>query len=609
MPAVIHRPARVLFVACLAACAEGSGGGATVTPPLAVGIESVLADVVLPGSRVQIRGDGFLESATFEVTLDGSTAGGAVLSLPAERVDDRTMIVTFPPEQVGALPEGTLAGDLVLAVDAGAAHGEAIVPVQFDLRHALDPTVTAPQAGVFPQTPMVLLGQGFLLDGEGQSLLSMRGTFTPDAGGPAAEVSLTEVPLTSPPLAAGQAPERGIVETVFDPAWMGISPGHFQGEIQVTNQGRGWSRESTWIPVRLDLLPPAIEAISPGEASRGQKITVLGQGFLGGEAGTTFVRLEGDFQPDVGESRPLPAGGLELSPVWLSGNELAFSMRVHYDADCQSRDLGANPGVMTGTATPVIARGDETVEGVPAPVTFRILPSKQVVWLRFLPAFTDSLRIFGLRNVSGAVQTRVLEVLRRDYSGINMDFRLVEPSDFLDYAILEVGGPDPNGQQLFGLDNTPDLDHCNERLADNLAGRNADGAGYGGIFVESFLQFSPATGSENPLADPTFDAIFADVRETPVTAAEYPDGPRGGTIAQAIHTLGSLVGNTATHELGHSLGLPVFPGCGEYHTAPGPMQIMDCGADRPFSERAELDGGHGAFNPEDIEYLQSVLPL
>ena len=120
MPAVIHRPARVLFVACLAACAEGSGGGATVTPPLAVGIESVLADVVLPGSRVQIRGDGFLESATFEVTLDGSTAGGAVLSLPAERVDDRTMIVTFPPEQVGALPEGTLAGDLVLAVDAGA---------------------------------------------------------------------------------------------------------------------------------------------------------------------------------------------------------------------------------------------------------------------------------------------------------------------------------------------------------------------------------------------------------------------------------------------------------------------------------------------------------
>jgi hypothetical protein len=218
------------------------------------------------------------------------------------------------------------------------------------------------------------------------------------------------------------------------------------------------------------------------------------------------------------------------------------------------------------------------------------------------------LRIFGLRNVSGAVQTRVLEVLRRDYSGIGMDFRLVEPTDFLDYSIVEIGGPDPNGQQLFGLDNTPDLDHCNERLADNLAGRNADGAGYGGIFVESFLQFSPARSTENPLADPAFDEIFGPVMARPVDSGEYPDGPRGPVIAQAVLTLGSLIGNTATHEVGHSLGLPVFPGCGEYHTAPGPRQIMDCGADRPFTERAELDGDHAAFNPEDLEYLQRVLP-
>lgn len=126
-----------------------------------------------------------MESATLRSTLDGASTGGGVLSLPAERIDDRTMVsATFPPEQVGAMAEGTLAGDLVVEVDAGAAHGEAIVPVQFELRHALDPTVTAPQTGVFPQTPMVLLGQGFLLQGEGQSLLSTRARSHPRPAAP-----------------------------------------------------------------------------------------------------------------------------------------------------------------------------------------------------------------------------------------------------------------------------------------------------------------------------------------------------------------------------------------------------------------------------------------
>jgi hypothetical protein len=460
---------------------------------------------------------------------------------------------------------------------------------------------------------MVLLGQGFLLDGEGRSLLSMRGTFTPDVGGPASEVSLAEVPLASAPLAAGQAPERGVVETVFDPAWMGISPGRFQGEVQVARTRDSAGRASRrGRPSASTCFPPAIEGISPyrGELAD-RSIDIAGdKGFLGRRGRRDVRAPRGRLPAGRGRGAPAcPGGGLELSPVSGStATSSPFAMRVHYDADCQSRDLGANPGVMTGTATPVIARGDATVEGVPTPVTFRILPSKQVVWLRFLPAFTDSLRIFGLRNVSGAVQARVLEVLRRDYSGINMDFRLVEPTDFLDFAILEIGGPDPNGQQLFGLDNTPDLDHCNERLADNLAGRNADGAGYGGIFVESFLQFSPARSSENPLADPAFDEIFGPVMARAVEPGEYPDGPRSAAIAQAILTLGSLIGNTATHEVGHSLGLPVFPGCGEYHTAPGQRQIMDCGADRPFSERAELDASPATFNPEDFEYLQRVLP-
>ncbi len=591
-------------------CAEGQGGDVE-TQPLAVQIESVYADLVLPGTRALIRGDGFLEGAVVDVSLRGQAAGmPADLYPTAERIDDRTLAVVFPPEQVAPLGTADFTGDLRVEVSIGAALGEAVRSVSLRVRPDLPPTLDVVPSGVFPQTPVELRGDGFLMPGEGSTLVSLRGVFTPDLGGAPVELSVTDAALspTTAPDGSLSNPDRTRSAFVFDPAWVGISPGRFEGEVQLVNRGLGWTQAMAWSPAVFDLLPPLIEGVSPTEATRGQRIDIRGQGFLGGDAGATFIRLDGHFQPDAGEARALPPGGLEISPLWLSGNQTAFAMRVHYDADCNSRDLGATAGIMTGTATPVITRGDVTVEGAAVPVTFRIRPSRQVVWLRFLPAFTDSLRIFGLRNVSGAVQTRVLEVLRRDYAGVGMDFRLVEPTDFLEYSIVEIGGPDPNGQQLFGLDNTPDLDHCNERLADNLAGRNADGAGYGGIFVESFLQFSPARNSENPLADAAFDDIFGPVMREAVEPGEYPDGPRADVIARAVLTLGSLIGNTATHEVGHSLGLPVFPGCGEYHTAPGPRQIMDCGADRPFTERAELDGAHAAFNPEDLEYLQRVLP-
>jgi hypothetical protein len=73
--------------------------------------------------------------------------------------------------------------------------------------------------------------------------------------------------------------------------------------------------------------------------------------------------------------------------------------------------------------------------------------------------------------------------------------------------------------------------------------------------------------------------------------------------------LGNLVGNTITHEVGHSLGLSAIDG--EFHNVgDNPGWIMVSGSFRPFAERAEIDGyAPAVFSPFNRAYLQSVLPV
>jgi hypothetical protein len=604
---------RLLAFALLVGCSDAGGGAEEPPPlpPLSVTVQGLEVASVLPGTRARVRGDGFLEGAQFEVTLHGAVGGATVdLALPAERVDDGALAVTFPPAAVTPLGEGTLQGTLHVALVLDDARGEADAPVSVEVRQTLTPVVTGGAAAAFPATPFELRGSGFLDASEGESIVEIRGRFTRDGDGGAEMLDVGDVPAQRP---GGDAPwGRDALSFVFDPAWVGISPGALDLEVRVVNRGLGWLREGEWHPVRVDLLAPVIEAIDPPAASRGERITISGQGFLGGdqEGGYTALRLEGTFRADDGQTVELSGPtALEVDPLRLDGRTLVFAMQPRYDADCHSADLGARAGTFEGRVTPVAGWRDETVEGDPTPMTFAILPPKQVVWLRFLPAFTDSLRLFGLRDVSREVEARILEVIRRDYAGINVEVRVTEPLDFIDYSVVEIGGPDPNAQQLFGLDNTPGFDHCNQRLNDNLAGHNADSEGFGGIFVESFLQLSLSRHDENPLAHPAFDEIFDPFIDDPVEPGELPDGARAAEIARAIRTLGSLVGNTATHEIGHSLGLPAVVGCGEYHNPPGDGQIMDCGQDRPFEERAELDGHPPAtWMTEDRAYLERILP-
>jgi hypothetical protein len=592
-------------------------------PTLGLTVEAAAISTVLPGTRLALSGTGFLSGITLEALVVGTIDGEPIeLRLSAERIDDVTVGVNFLPEVMQSAPQGTLTGVLTLQGRLGEAVGRVETGLVTEVRHTLVPELERVAAGVFPTSPVEVRGGGLLTGPEGLTLIELEGTYVRERDGQSIRLSVPGV-VVAPDDPRGWLRDRAYF--AYDPAWVGHEPGSIEAEVRLINEGIGWRAESLPVTVRFDVLPPTVARLSTVRASRGEAVRITGDGFLGGASGGfTILRLDGDFTGPDGTVTNL-GPGLELSPSWEGGQSLVFTMRVNYDFACASSDLGATPGVLEGGITPSTTYEGVTVQGARLPLNFEILATKQVVFLRFLPSFTEQLRAFGLRNVSSAVRDRIVAVVERDYEGINLEVRLSQPTDFIEYSTVEIGGPDPNGQNLFGLDNTTGLDHCNERLDDLLAGRNADSNdAYGGIFIESFIQLSEKRGLGNELSrapmptdgDPDrtagqiFDQIFDPVITQEVTPGEFPGGPRHAAIDRAIRTMGNLVGNTVTHEIGHSLGLPKAPGCGQYHNAPGPRQIMDCGVDRPFSERAELEAGdHGIWTPENRAYLEETLPI
>lgn len=601
--------------ACLvtaAGCSDPDPEGPPAEAPvLPLELTSADVDLILPGTAVRVAGSGFFSDASYTGTITGQVDGRAVdFPVAVTYVDDLTLQVLFDADAVDAAGEGQMQAVLRVEARLREAVGAASIAIEAEVSTGLTPQVSLTAQAVYPASPFVIRGSGFLNADEGVTVAALRGRFTPD-GGVAQPVDLQDIAADAIDPATW---DRDAVQFIFDPAWVGINPGRFSGTLTLSNlAATGGRTDGEAVDVEFDLLQPFIQDVAPRAASRGQAIVIRGQGFVGGEyGGLTSFRLEGVLSTPQGQMVPTPPGGIEISPTWRSGTELVFSLRpTDFDRNtCQSQEFGAFPGVLDGAVTPLITHGDSQVIGTPSPLVFEVLPTRQVVHLKFLPAFTDSLRLFGLRNVSGPVKDRVFEVIRRDYAGFNLVVQAQAPTDFLEYSTVEIGGPDPNAQGLFGLDNTTGLDTCNARLDDNLAGQNADSNGaFGGVFVESFLQLSPRVG-DNPLASEIFDEIFDPVINQPVESDEFPGGARDAEVERAIRTLGNLIGNTITHEIGHSLGLTRVPGCGQYHNPPGPRQIMDCGADRPFEERAEVEpDSHGMWLEGNRAYLESVLPL
>jgi len=512
--------------------------------------------------------------------------------------------------------------------DIGVVVRGAVEEAGVTFRRNMEPSIESPAVGdIHVNQAVDLRGSGFLRPEEGETVAKVDdGTLAYDDG--------SSIDLSGEQLPVEWTGRRDRARLRMAPSVLGVRPGSFEAVLRFRNE----LSDGTTVPggtsadIEGTIQKSYIAELRPDAGSRGQIITVEGRGFVPPDAaediGMVF-RYEGTFEPsdETLETRELTgARAIERPPTRVVAED-EIAQTIWYSVeDRQLRGLGATPGTFDGTITPILIEGDDQHAGLAWEGTFRVLPTKQVVFLKYLPAFSKALETYGLRNVEHEIRERVAEVIERDYADYHVEGRERKPDDFTDYATVELGGPDPSGTRSFGYDNSFNgvaKDTGNLFLADYLGGVNADAAEefnnpYGGIFISSFTFFSPTLNEGNPNASETFDAILEpfmpELGGTPVRGTEWPDGRRADEIERAIHMVGTVVGNTVTHEIGHSLGMTfvegdyVRPQNVFHNRVPGAF-IMDGGAERPFTERAELEGREPpTFNPRNREYLDKVLP-
>ncbi len=599
-------------------------------------ISKVAPDTVVPGSKLVVKGASFVDEQWGSATLRlvGKAGGQNVdLKWPAKFVDFSTLTVSI---DAGKIDE--LGGDIDFAGEASVEYvamsdGETYVSeaISQDLsfRRKLTPAPTGIVDGViFVNDQIEVDGDGFLLGGEeGTTYARVTGCFQPDTSStctPIAQQDIAMVPREELSRQKGAFP--------FSPKVAGIKPGSFLGKVTIFNRhASGDEVMAQPIDVDYTLVTSQVFSTDPPGASLAQYVFVHGGGFVGGEPGaSTELELTGTFNKTG--MNPFQVT-MVLVPEFVEGRLVRYALNKD-DELGQSLDLFTETGHFTGTITPLVTYGGQTVRGVSKSMTFDILPVKQVVYLNFTPSYVEGLRDFGLRAVDKRIRDRILVVLARTYEGVNIEFRTEPVTDFVYFEEVTLTGVDPNDMGLFGYDNSPGKDNGNKRLYDKLGGVNAttqqDGyPGYGGVFLRSLMGFSKHPGSFAKAvagADPMFDQIFdpfrADQDGTPVTASDLsgnlaaltdgnacPAGDRSGKIQCAIFVMGNLIGGTLGHEIGHSLGLANPYQEGFQTVGDAPARLLDAGGDRPFMERAELMGqAPGVFCDEEYAYLREILP-
>lgn len=616
---------RLLFACSLATLSACSGPSPAIdagTEPPRI-LEIVAPSPVLEGSILEVRALG-LEVYGSPARLALARAGTPVAELgavPDADGRDGTVLFELSSQAVIALGVGAHSLEARLVGD-----GPESEPYTLELTLVTSLPVELVEVptdrDVFRNEVAVIVGAGIVGATEGTVTARFVGTFAPDSGGS----SPIDVALSVAPLERGDR-ARGVIVLTTDLG--GLRPGTFDGTVQLRSTLRsGETSESAVLPTTLRFTPPALFGLEPTEASLGQILRVRGGGFLGGPdrpSEATVLRIEGTFTPSGGTAERIEP--TDVVPRFVSGAEVQLELEAKVQGDVLVSTLFEHArGTFTGTATPITSAGSDELIGAATPFTLHLGALRQVVHLRFLPGFYDSLRNFGLASAAPEIIARVQERMDGIYTGWNVDIRLDEPDDFgpSAYSIIEIGGPDPNGVGLFGYDNSPGKDIGNLRLFDRIGGANAqtqsDGyPGYGGVFVDSILYWAshPELPGERPYGapdpDPLFDEVFDPVRTRPATRAEVNgegDPERVGQVRRAIRALGGIIGETTAHELGHSLGMaqPYGPPTVYHNDFDAEGCLMDTGGNRPLGERME-EGGFAptTFCHDHPSYLDEIL--
>ncbi len=639
----MRRAAFILLAALLAAgCAEADNEDRQTRK--VVEYSAMFAqELVVPSSilQFQVLNTSNRESTGALVSFSGDIGGGVLFKdeyyVPVSRLEEggdlvvRVRVFDGLWQNLGPDPTIDFTGNIRIELDdqIGTFGRSYINGVDLKFQSEFPPEMTTVPTNLdaYVNELVPIEGSGFLRPEEGTTWAVVESGSMTYEDGSSRPVNNARIPVDFDTRTTGFLP--------ISPAVFGVRLGEFDGRIRFESElNTGETFEGTTHDFAVTLKQTRIETLTPDGGSRGQKISVFGRGFVPTDSNLEvgmYMLFEGTFDFDDPE---LPTQTFQGASAFVKVpfrvvSESTIEQDVWYEIteNGSLTGLGAAPGRFSGSITPVLFDAQTEQVGESWTGTFRVLPTKQIVYLRYLPGFSKALTQYGLQNVEQEVRDRVHYVLSRDYTGTHVEFRDSPPGDFIDYTTIEIGGPDPSGLLNFGYDNSFNdggKDIGNLYLADYLGGvnRHSQTAGYlpyGGVFIESFIAFSPTLFPDNFGTSESFDAYLGPFMPAlggrPVEPDEL-EGSRAAAVRTAIELIGNLTGHTASHEIGHSLGLAHFPesvaGFDErfHNDPPGDSLIMDAGSDRPFEERAELDGfGPAKFSDKNMRYLQRVLPL
>lgn len=616
-----RRRRSIALAALLTACTAPTGHAPIApAPPLRLDVQAPAE--AFPGARFDVAGDGFLWGSAgetvvwFDGTLDGrpiafpwpplevgprrirlglTPAVLEVLPLPAGRLMGRLRVELHPADQPGARRRGAAALDLVL-------------------RATPKPTLTAVDPGPIAPGEGLIVSGADLVDGdEGRMMLELAGRFVPnDPSRP-----VRPLPAVRRPLVERRGRTQGVFASPADA--FGLTPGEFEGRARLVLEGPS-SAVTPWLDhVSITTVDPELPPPPPSTLRRGTSIRLETRGALPLDAAaqtSTLVHL-------VGEHRTLDGARTPVDAWWVPEDidpgrsfRLALRTRIAAETGASPALVGPPwwPGTFTGMLSVTLRVGREAVTSLAVPFSLTLAPEAQAVFIDVRPGFADGLARFGLEAAAPAIIDRVLAVCARDFSGLRVSCSASPPGDALEFVTVELGGQDPNGRNLFGLETSPRKDVDNRRLDERIGGRDPETEAFGGVFVSSFLALSPGAPDPSPLAGPAFDIVFApfspEISPDAVPFDPAVDGPgtnRATLADEAVRVLGSLIGSTVTHELGHALGLSAATD-GVHNPGDWPGDLMDAGEYRPLAERAEF-GGHppARFTGPNARALERIL--